>query len=60
MTNSISGLSDFEELVEVIQRRLRWDVSGGCLTCEELVGVTHTRITIQTKRFSYQVVFNIM
>jgi len=38
VTNSISGLSDFEELVEVIQRRLRWDVSGGCLTCEELVG----------------------
>jgi len=43
VTNSISGLSDFKELVEVIQRRLRWEVCGGLSDCEELVGVTHRR-----------------
>jgi len=37
-----------------------WDFTWRMSECEELVGVTHTRIIRQTKRFSYQVVFNIM
>jgi len=38
----------------------KWEDCGVVSDCEELVGVTHTRIIRQTKRFSYQVVFNIM
>ena len=48
--------SQFDELIEIIgglpvktiskennSRFKKWEVCGGCLTCEELVGVTHRR-----------------